>query len=137
MFGKRSAADDLKDALVFPDAYGRKPDQGLSAAGVLQQQLESPEPSWRERVMGWVRAENEAAKAHSDRKHASDLPERDRGVQSTVEALKEALGEPEQHDVPGLADQRLLQIAAGSQDAPRSVREEIARLLHDYRQAQQ
>jgi hypothetical protein len=84
--------------------------------------------------MGWVRAENEAAKAHSDRNHASDLP---RGVQSTLEALKEALGEPEQHDVPGLADQRLLQIAAGSQDAPRSVREEIARLLHDYRQAQQ
>jgi hypothetical protein len=48
-----------------------------------------------------------------------------------VEELKQLIGEPEQHDVPGLADPRLLQIAAGSQDAPRSVREELSGLLRE------
>jgi hypothetical protein len=49
--------------------------------------------------------------------------------QSVAEALEEAIGPQEQSDVPGLNDQRLLQIAAGTPDAPRSVREEVAGVL--------
>ncbi len=135
MFRKRSAADDLKDELVLADAYGRKPDQGSSVAEVLQQQLEPSEPSWHEQVMGWVRAENEAAKAQSNPKHASDLP---RGVQSTVEALKEAIADSQQSDgsIP-LNGQAILNAASAAIHGNRMVREEVGRLLHDYREGQQ
>jgi hypothetical protein len=82
---KPSRADDLKDALVFPDAYGRKPDQGLSVAEVLRRELE--------------------------RHNAAN-------------------------ETPGLNDSRLL-TALGSPDADKSVREEVAKILHDWRQGQQ
>ena len=139
----RSAADDLKDELVLADAYGRKPDQGLSAAGVLQQQLEPSEPSWHERVMDWVRAENEAAKPKQQQPQTweqvrGELDRRieERREKSTVEALREALGEQEQHETPSLNDSRLLTVL-GSVDDSHSTREVVARLLHDHREGQQ
>jgi hypothetical protein len=48
---------------------------------------------------------------------------------SLVDELKSLIGEPELSDVPGLADARLLQIAAGTQEAPKSVREQLSGLL--------
>lgn len=56
----------------------------------------------------------------------------ERRQRSVVEALKEALGQQEQSDVPGLNDQRLLQIAAGTPDMPHSTRESVAAILRGH-----
>lgn len=98
----------------------------------MRQQIEGigdPEPpSMSARLAAFVREERAAKEAHEARK-AAEAEAAASPPKSLVDELRELIGEPEQHEVPGLADARLLAIASGSQDASRPVREQLSGLL--------
>jgi type IV secretory pathway VirB10-like protein len=52
--------------------------------------------------------------------------------QSVADALREALGEQEQHETPSLNDPRLLTVL-GSVDSSHTTKETVAKILHDHR----
>lgn len=100
--------------------------------GVIQpQEVEQVSGSARlaQHVRGWRQYEQERdeAKAAEAAEAAKPPP-----PATLVDELKALIGEPELSDVPGLADSRLLEIAAQSQEAPRSVREQISSLLRSH-----
>ncbi len=100
---------------------------------LLRQQIEGivePDPpSVSARLAEFARAEREAQEQREERREAEVAEAAKPQPQSLVDELKELIGHQEPGEHPALNDPRLLQIAAGSQDAPRSVREQLSGLL--------
>jgi hypothetical protein len=101
---------------------------------VLRQQIEGivePEPpSGSARLAEFARQERAAQEQIQARREAEAAAAAAPPPPATlVEELMELIGHQEPGEHPALNDPRLLQIAAGSQDAPRSVREQLSGLL--------